>query len=834
MAESLKGNLGLKSSPLAPTACKLSTQYLVLDHMTNHYNKIAKAKSAIDSKPPRSLTTSQKMRDRRNRELLISSPRPRQALSRSYSDLQRYQDIFNDEPEDEEERLVQSIMKTTLLDKPQGSNRATHGSASQQESHFNNSIMYKQAGDAHQGTRHSRPTSARSIHSARSIRSARSVQSGHSLTSMTSRVPISSHDPAKVTYQGDLLDKRPHLFTEPDKAFTPRTLKANHESKLKNSKWYNPPRVSRSASSNADDTKENAGRKPQPRTRKDKSDVSPDQDHQDDPQATAPLSESMLLDMTVRSRDGRHAQDGDHDVPRLAITMDQDHMNWLQDQASKAEVRQRSAGKLRSSLHSDDELHGRSSERRHSGLGDSVRLETAKNWFAVGSVTSQSSMATWISQRILEEDEEQKYLAFAREVTDDVRSRGICADSVLHRVFDNHIERKKHELDETRMRKVISDLKKDLGLSDLAYTPTTPSRKSSGRVNGSPAPSKVNGSVESSSTKDGSLSFPIIKDDMSTLEPLNVMSDMGTTLDSTSTIKFGQTGDMFSTINSLGEQEALEESNQQTDDSPLTATQALMQYQLSLTAEEANGDRSTSDATNSHTEPSHSSNGKQNHMGHPAKLARPATGERRTTADEDSASDASGVQRSGSSTVENLSRVKRRQRMQRTQDLDLSSSATSDQINSHSLSRHDTNNSDDTIIGHNGSLVNKSLKSSSHLEGSQDVNDDTDSVISSVSSQRPKAKPRLGRSQQPAIVESHQDVKVESHQDVKVDSHPGVKVDSHHGVTSDSSETDQVKQPDEDDGEIKEEYEDDYDDDYDADGDEGQGGSTHRTSDDDF
>lgn len=31
-------------SALAPTSAKLTTQYLVLDHMTNHYSKITKAR----------------------------------------------------------------------------------------------------------------------------------------------------------------------------------------------------------------------------------------------------------------------------------------------------------------------------------------------------------------------------------------------------------------------------------------------------------------------------------------------------------------------------------------------------------------------------------------------------------------------------------------------------------------------------------------------------------------------------------------------------------------------------------------------------------------------
>jgi hypothetical protein len=60
----LKRNLGLKSNVFAPTACSLSTQQLIADHMSYHYLRIASAKSTIDSTPPKSIASSQKVRDR--------------------------------------------------------------------------------------------------------------------------------------------------------------------------------------------------------------------------------------------------------------------------------------------------------------------------------------------------------------------------------------------------------------------------------------------------------------------------------------------------------------------------------------------------------------------------------------------------------------------------------------------------------------------------------------------------------------------------------------------------------------------------------------------------
>lgn len=62
--------------------------------------------------------------------------------------------------------------------------------------------------------------------------------------------------------------------------------------------------------------------------------------------------------------------------------------------------------------------------------------------------------------------EEQAYLKFVEEVTNDVIARGIFSDRVLNQVFESHIERKKDSLDEERMRYLIAELKEDLNIQD--------------------------------------------------------------------------------------------------------------------------------------------------------------------------------------------------------------------------------------------------------------------------------------------------------------------------------------------------------------------------------
>ncbi|XP_043916107.1 spermatogenesis-associated protein 7-like [Protopterus annectens] len=57
----LRGHMCMKSSPFCSgSSCKLSTQYIVQDHMAVHYKKLLSAKAVVDSSSPKSLFTSVK------------------------------------------------------------------------------------------------------------------------------------------------------------------------------------------------------------------------------------------------------------------------------------------------------------------------------------------------------------------------------------------------------------------------------------------------------------------------------------------------------------------------------------------------------------------------------------------------------------------------------------------------------------------------------------------------------------------------------------------------------------------------------------------------------
>ena len=166
--------------------------------------------------------------------------------------------------------------------------------------------------------------------------SARSTTSLASNFSQTSR----SSNPLKVTYDGDVLNKHAQSFTEPSKPFTPRTLKSNRESRLKQYKYYTPPPSKKAEMSSKGEepmpnsytkSKDTPQAKPRQRSSKGGGDMG----------ATETLTETMLMDMSLQSHEPRQRGDGSG-VPRLDITMDNDHLSWVKEQASRAQIRARS------------------------------------------------------------------------------------------------------------------------------------------------------------------------------------------------------------------------------------------------------------------------------------------------------------------------------------------------------------------------------------------------------------------------------------------------------------------------------------------------------------
>uniref|UniRef100_A0A0B7A5H6 Uncharacterized protein n=1 Tax=Arion vulgaris TaxID=1028688 RepID=A0A0B7A5H6_9EUPU len=230
MTVHLRGNLGLKSSLLAPTSSKLSTQHLVIDHMINHYTKIDQSKPSVDTRAPKSLSTSQKMRDIRTREEIISRLETHPLMpSHVYAPELTVQHPLQIKPTDIKKKHLYSDLRSSLADNPITRNNAMNRSASQVE-------LYTETYSSRQMAAHFTSQFGTTV-----LRD--TANSYYPQINSFVSVAIPTHDSLKITYSGDVLDRRSHLFTEPDRLFVPRTLINGHESRLRKSKFYNPPRT---------------------------------------------------------------------------------------------------------------------------------------------------------------------------------------------------------------------------------------------------------------------------------------------------------------------------------------------------------------------------------------------------------------------------------------------------------------------------------------------------------------------------------------------------------------------------------------------------------------
>ncbi|KAL3873540.1 hypothetical protein ACJMK2_036640 [Sinanodonta woodiana] len=532
MSTNLRGQLGLKSSALCPTSSKLTTQYMVLDHMKNHYSKITKARHAIDTKPPKSMQISQKARDRKSREIINKTgTRPVSQMSlrhqKTYTpvDYNTDEDIYDErnwgeyDPDDEEERLVYDIMKTTLKshNRNEESNHATYGSE-----------MDKTGTDM--PARKTTPLPSRPI-SARSQRSLTGVGTVQTFKSV-----------AKKTYDGDVLDKRAHVFTE-EKPFTPRTLKTDRASRLSQYKYYTPPKKKQSkpeASGNPQpslreeheeevyhdefDGKEETYPKPKPRLRTIKSHAT---------QNDVPMTDTSLMFETLRSRDfSKFDANKEQMVPPLDISLDTDHMKWLKDQASKAQLRATNST-LKTTMDKIKEDDSQSS----SGLGKTGDLKLTSD-------TLNESKSR---------EEELKYIQFMKDVTNDALNRGIFSDRALRSVFDYHLKKNRGILEEYRMREMLDQVRRELDISRIDVD--THDYEDSGFMMTSHTRNSADSSLHALS-KDS-----------------QITGHSPSPIESSDTYGLHSTGEVYSTIRSETQQ----------DDTGLSDTQILKSYEMDIT-----------------------------------------------------------------------------------------------------------------------------------------------------------------------------------------------------------------------------------------------------------
>ncbi|XP_013387246.1 uncharacterized protein LOC106156514 [Lingula anatina] len=441
LANGMKGNLILKSSPFAPTQNSLNSQYLVLDHMNAHYRKVNTAKSAIDMSVPKAWLVSQKVRDqnRRAQQQKSKSRPPSGAKSVPSAQIQDDEDEDDFDPEIGTSREEMALIKNLIHE-------------TQQEKEEEEARMYaKNNGedyDPYQNRR--RPTASDMQLLDRMIKDSRQSPSSYkSPRPMASNIPDSREGSISQTQGGtprrkqggDLLDTRGHKFTEPQKPFTPRTLKSTKSSKLTQYKFYNPPPKKQ--------VHKRRGIDPSVR-------------------GETPTDTYDLMDETLQSRDfSRLRQSGT--VPPLDISLDADHMKWLKEQEKKAQVR--AGSHVQHELELDHQrgslmqAHGGPRKDRSNSYLDMTGKHQQQDSMS-GSRKYLSRSNTSTMQRVKDEEDELKYLEFIKEVTNDVLERGIFTNRVLKQVFEHHIEKRKQDLKISRMRALVDTLREDLGIPE--------------------------------------------------------------------------------------------------------------------------------------------------------------------------------------------------------------------------------------------------------------------------------------------------------------------------------------------------------------------------------
>lgn len=254
------------------------------------------------------------------------------------------------DPDDEEEQLVQNILRTSLRPKSSSVN-ATHGSETQPT---DREYQYQYEDHAHQP----RAFSA----------SSKWLKTKNMTAVRTIAQPTSAR--GDKTYNGDLLQKRSHAFTE-EKPFTPRTLKTkNRTSRLSDYKYYTPPPQKRSGQKHEDEQEtKKEGPTPKPRPRQ--SAKSPQRIPVD-----ASMTDTLMFE-SLQSRDFSRFEDKEPVVPSLNISQDMDHRSWLEEQQTRSKIREKS-GTLKSTMSriKEDEMMGSTDMGQTRGLSTLDKTST--------------------------------------------------------------------------------------------------------------------------------------------------------------------------------------------------------------------------------------------------------------------------------------------------------------------------------------------------------------------------------------------------------------------------------------------------------------------------
>ncbi|KAK1171431.1 spermatogenesis-associated protein 7-like, partial [Acipenser oxyrinchus oxyrinchus] len=359
-----KGHMSSKSSPFCSgSSCKLSTQYLIQDHMTVHYRKLLSTKAAVDTSTPKTLLTSIKYNDQQKRERLKA------AIMKYQKEFQHVMLSTNHRSPSPEAYRSYSPGETLLMDKNQTSRSNSYPALASQKAvppvaqrpQLSTPLRFRSLSPIPSPVSIARETMQDiALHASSGRRSRTPTRSfmphSNSVQYIAGKSMKKSLTPHNKTYSGDVLDKHPKSFTRINQPFTPRTLKKASKSFLSKYRYYAPPKK-----------------------------------------------------VTPKSAD-RPA-----DVPQL---------QFKRYQSSR-------------SLHDDQEYE--------------------KSLWGFRSYRSAPP-----KRELIAREEELRYLQFLEGVTSDILLRGCYSNKILEGIFQKHIDRRRYDLNEVKMRNILEDLKRHL------------------------------------------------------------------------------------------------------------------------------------------------------------------------------------------------------------------------------------------------------------------------------------------------------------------------------------------------------------------------------------
>uniref|UniRef100_A0A8D2LPN8 Spermatogenesis associated 7 n=1 Tax=Varanus komodoensis TaxID=61221 RepID=A0A8D2LPN8_VARKO len=206
---------------------RLSSQYLIRDHMAVHYNKILSAKAAVDCSVPKSRLNSIKFSDQQRREKLKKEVERCEKEMISSKNVSRSSSRESRRPLSATYKKAPSKQKYVL---------GSVSAAERQNTPLPNNEKPARK-PAQKASNISASSSSISTSSMHRLHSKMSCSSSDSIANKCSHKAENTE--AKV-YSGDLLDKHSEHFTNGQQPFTPRTLKSDAKSFLSQYRYYMP------------------------------------------------------------------------------------------------------------------------------------------------------------------------------------------------------------------------------------------------------------------------------------------------------------------------------------------------------------------------------------------------------------------------------------------------------------------------------------------------------------------------------------------------------------------------------------------------------------------